>query len=164
GVIDEAIAVEQGAHARCELEQNEARVLARDRRIQAAKAPQHRVYLAEQEAEGVDEMNRGLMDQKALHLLEVGLAVEVGVRALAVARAQAERGLVRLADGAGLDLAPDLLVPRLKPEVLVHDQEDARPLRHRDRLLGFGQRAAERLLADGRQPARRGLADQLQMG
>src|SRR5690606_6740677 len=57
GVIDEAIAVEQGAHARCELEQNEARVLARDRRIQAAKAPQHRVYLAEQEAEGVDEMN-----------------------------------------------------------------------------------------------------------
>ena len=47
-------------------------------------------HLAHQEAEGVDEVHRGFAHQELGHLLEVGLAVQVGLRALAVAGAQPE--------------------------------------------------------------------------
>jgi hypothetical protein len=61
------------------------RVLAGDGRIEPAQPRQHGLDLAEQEAEGVDEVDRRLVDEEALHLLEVGLPVEIGARSLAVA-------------------------------------------------------------------------------
>jgi hypothetical protein len=47
-------------------------------------------HLAQQVAEGVDEMHRRLAHQELRHGLEVGLALQVGLRTLAVAGAQPE--------------------------------------------------------------------------
>jgi hypothetical protein len=49
-----------------------------------------------------DQVDRGLVDQEALHRLEVGLAREVGIRALAIARPQPKSDAVRRAEQAFL--------------------------------------------------------------
>jgi hypothetical protein len=164
-MIDQPVAVEQRPGAGLELEDDVSRILPGDDRVELGEPRRHRRDLAEEEAEDVDEMDRRLVDEKALHLLEIGLAVEIGPRPLAVAGAQPEADLVELAQQPGVDAALDLAVPGLEAEVLVDDEAQVRVLGDAGGLLRLGQRAAERLLADGGGNAALGRqADQLEVG
>ncbi len=64
GVVEKAVAVVEAAAAVGEAEDDEGGVLAGDRRVQAAEVGGDGGDLAEEEAEGVDDVDAGLADRK----------------------------------------------------------------------------------------------------
>jgi hypothetical protein len=99
-------------------------------------------------AEGVDPVNGGLVDEESRHLLEIGLAVEIGTRSLAVARAQAKGGLIRRADCARADQALRLAVPGLETDVFMHGEAEAVGFRHADCVARASGAIAKGFLAN----------------
>ena len=130
------------------LEQDQPGIFSRDDRIEPAQIGENAADVAEQKPERVDEMDRRLVNEKALHGLEIGLPVEIGARALPVSRPQPERCLVDIAQRAAVEPALDLAIPGLETEIVVHDKLDAGALGFRpppfapppsDRQNGFWQ-------------------------
>ncbi len=151
----EAVAVEQSRRAACELEDHVAGILSGDHRIRAPQPRRDGLDFAHQITERVDQMDRGLDDEKARHALEVRLPVEVGARPLPVARTQPERDRVQRTQNAGVHQPLRLAVPWLEAEILVHDERHAGALGDAHDVHGIGVVRAKRLLADRGDPARR---------
>ena len=93
-------------------------------------------------------MHAGLVDQKALHLLEIGLPVEISARPLPVAGSQAEGGLLQVADNAPRQRGFDGAIPGLKAEILVHHDHRALCLGLFGDLARFFEGPAKGFLAD----------------
>lgn len=85
-VIVQPVAVEQSGPAVFEAEKNVTGILAGDRRIESPQVGIERCRLTHEHAEGIDQMNGGLVNEKPGHGLEIRLAVEIRARPLAVAR------------------------------------------------------------------------------
>ena len=132
-------------------------------RIELSQIGEDAADVAEQELERIDEMDRGLVNEKALHGLEIGLAVEISAGALPVPRPQPERCLVDVAQYLSVEPALDLAIPGLETKIVVHDELNAGALGFRHRRLRLRQRLAERFLTDGIDPALRRQPDQRQM-
>lgn len=163
-VIGEAVSVENTLRALGEIKQHKTRVFARYHRIELFQVGINRRNLAEEVAEGIDEMDRGFVDQKLLHALEIRLAIEIGARTLTIARPQPEQHLIQIPKSAVVNQRLGGSVPGLKAEIFVHDYRCRASGDPRFGLAGLGEVAAERLLADGRNSARGHKADVGQMG
>ena len=88
------------------------------------------------------------MHQESRHVLEIGLARQIGVRSLTIARAQTERHLIRVANQPGIQLPLDLPVPGLKAKVFVHHDCNAGLIRGAHQFLGLAKRRSEWFLAN----------------
>ncbi len=162
-VVGQAIAVEQARHTILHVEDDEAGVFSRDHRVELAQGAKHPFDFAEQEAECIDQVDRGFVHQKARHLLEVGLPVEVGTRALTVAGSQPEGGLIDFTQQSRSQQPLQFAMPRLEPEILVDRDPDTGLVCDAHGLVSLGQRSAKRLLADHVDAACRGLCDGCQV-
>lgn len=113
-MVGQPIAVEDRAHPRAMVEDEKPCILAGDGRVEPPQVGIDRARLAQKESEGVDEVDRGLVDEEPLHRLEIGLTVEIGARALTIPGPQPEGGAVERADAARVDQTLDLQEPGRK--------------------------------------------------
>ena len=155
GVVEVAVAVEQGADAVWVIEQDIAGILARDDGVDPAQIGVDGGRVAQKEPKGVDPVDACFVHQESRHLLKIRLPVKIGAWALPVAGAQAEGDLMQGADGVFFQSGPDRAIPGLEPEVFMHDQAGAGLFGEGDHVARFVQALAERFLADERADTRR---------
>jgi hypothetical protein len=110
-------------------------------------------HVAREIPKDINDVHAGLEHEQPRHRPEIWLSIEVGVRAPAVTHPRAARQGVQIADGLQIEQPPELPMPGLKPEVVVHHQPDAGAFRIVDEGRGFGERRSERLLAEHVDPA-----------
>src|SRR4051812_38266521 len=76
-------------------------------------------------AEGVEEVDAGLVDEQSRVRAKEGLARQVGVTLPAVAHAHAQRDREQFTDRSGIELPAHFAVPRLPAKVLMDHEADA---------------------------------------
>ena len=96
-MIVQAVAVEIAMQPAFEFKVNEASIFSSNHWVDAAQAGIHRVHFTTQVAKGIDVVHGSFCHQQARHFLEIGLAAEVGIRPLTIARAQAKADAVQIA-------------------------------------------------------------------
>ena len=111
----------------------------------------------------VDEVHAGFENQQLRHRAEVRLPCQVGIGLPAVAHPRATRERVQAADRVPVEQAAKLAVPRLKTEVVVHHEPDARPPGLFDNDRRFADARRQRLLAENVDTTLRGEPRQRQM-
>ena len=148
GMVGKTVAVEDSPEPAVISADDHAGILARDIRIEAPQVGIDFIRPPEQEAEDIQKMDSRLVNQKAFHLLEIGLSFEIGLRPLPVSRPQREAELVKPAEPLCRDQLLQGAVPWLEPEILVNGERHARiggKLGDPPRLV---ERAAKGFLAD----------------
>ena len=121
-MVDQPVAIEHGPSPILIAKNDEPRILAGDVRIEPPKIGIDLVGEPKEKGENIEEMHRRLMNEETLHGLEIGLPVEIGIRAAPVAGPKREADLVDAAKRAFIDDLFQLPVPGLEAEIVMHNQ------------------------------------------
>ena len=125
-----------------------ASVLACDNRIHFSQIRINASRFAQKIHKCIDVMHTGFVNQQLRHGLKIGLAIQIGIRSLAVTGTQSECDLMDVTQLTLFNARFDFTVPRLKPKVLMHHELRIVLFRQCHGLLCFLQIFTKRLLAD----------------
>ena len=120
-MIKQSVAVKVRPLSAIVVKNKVAKIFTAYRRIQSAKISTYSLWFAKQVPEYINEMYTGFMNQKLLHVAKVGLACQIGVVTLTIARSQPEACLQYVAEVVVIDLLFYLPVPGLKAKVFMYN-------------------------------------------